>query len=180
MSDPFIGEIRLFAGTYAPVDWLPCDGRLLAVSEYQMLFALLGTLYGGDGKQHFALPDLRDRLPVGQGEGPGLTPRTIGQTFGQAEVTLTSAQMPAHQHTIQASNDIASTGTPGPGVTLACLDPNAGITLYDTGVVTPNMQKNFSPQACTHAGESWPHNNQMPTLALNYIIAINGIFPAQN
>jgi len=178
MSEAYLGEIRLFAGDYAPAYWLPCDGRLINIADYQALYALLGTLYGGDGVHNFGIPDLRDRLPVGQGSGPGLTPRTIGQTFGESEVTLTSAEMPAHSHPINASSDVASTGTPGPGVTLA--STTTANTFYDLGVVSTSTQKNFSPQAFSAVGSSLPHNNQMPSLALNYIIATQGIFPQQS
>lgn len=176
MADPFVGEIRLFAGTYAPQGWLACDGSQIQISENEILFTLLGTTYGGDGVRTFALPDLRNRLPVGQGTGPALSPRTMGQTFGAASVPLTQAQLPAHSHTIQGSADNATTGIPGPTTVLATL---ASGTLYDSGVPNPTLERNLSPQSIPVVGGSVPHSNLMPTTALNYIIATVGIYPQQ-
>lgn len=116
MSDPFVGEIRMFAGDYAPEGWALCNGQLLSVSQYQTLFALLGTTYGGDGSSTFALPDMRGRLPVHFGQGTGLTPRTLGASGGSETVALSTAQMPSHGHTMQASADPASTTDPSGNV----------------------------------------------------------------
>jgi len=177
MADPFIGEIRLFAGTYAPQGWLVCDGSNVSIIDYEVLYTLLGTTYGGNGVTTFALPDLRNRLPVGQGTGPALTPRVIGQNFGVENVLLTQAQLPAHSHTIQGSADNASTGTPGTALVLATLTSG---TMYDSGVPNPTLQRKLSPQAIPVAGSNVPHSNLMPTTVLNYIIATIGIYPTQN
>lgn len=176
MADPFVGEIRLFAGSYAPQGWLACDGSQVLISENEILFTLLGTTYGGDGVRTFALPDLRNRLPVGQGSGPGLTSRVMGQTFGVANVSLTQAQLPAHSHTIQGSADVASTGTPGAASVLATL---ASGTLYDSGVPNPTLERKLSPQSIPVVGGQAAHSNLMPTTALNYIIATIGVYPQQ-
>ena len=113
MSNPYIGEIRLFAGNFAPVGFAFCNGQLLAISENSALFALIGTIYGGDGQTTFALPDLRGRLPMHQGTGPGLTTRVIGQQFGTETVTLTTAQIPAHSHPVLCSSAPSSAGPAG-------------------------------------------------------------------
>lgn len=177
MAQPFVGEIRLFAGNYAPVGWAFCAGQTVSISQYQQLFTLLGTLYGGDGIQTFNLPDLRGRLPVGQGDGPGLTDRTIGQAFGSPNVTLLPSQMPAHAHTIQATNTTASTITPGPDLLPGTIpSPNV---FYDAGTANPPGKNAFAPAAIGQTGGAQPHSNQMPTAALNYIIAMEGIFPSQ-
>ncbi len=112
MSDPFYGEIRMFAGTFAPRSWAFCNGQLLLVSQNEALFSLLGTIYGGDGRTNFGLPDLRGRLPIHKGQGPGLTSRRIGSAAGVETVTLTTNQMPGHNHTPQGSNDLASSDNP--------------------------------------------------------------------
>lgn len=176
MADPFVGEIRLFAGSYAPQGWLVCDGSQVLISENEILFTLFGTTYGGDGVRTFALPDLRNRLPVGQGSGLGLTPRVMGQTFGAASVALTQAQLPAHNHTVLGSADIATIGIPGAGTVLATL---ATGTLYDSGVQNPALERKLSPQSIPVVGGSVAHSNLMPTTALNYIIATVGIYPQQ-
>jgi len=176
MADPFIGEIRLFAGTYAPQGWLACDGSPQSISEYELLYTLIGTMYGGDGVSTFALPDLRNRLPVGQGTGPSLTPRVMGQTFGVSEVALTQAQMPAHTHTIQASASNATTGIPGPASVLAKLESG---TFYDSGAQNPTLERKLSPVSIPSVGGNVPHSNLMPTTSVNYIIATVGVFPQQ-
>src|SRR6266436_6571813 len=116
MSSPFLAEIRIFACNFAPTGWATCDGQLLPISQNTALFSLLGTFYGGDGRSNFALPNFQDRVPLHQGQGPGLSPREVGESGGQASVTLTSAQMPAHTHTL---NSAASPGTGSPAVDVA-------------------------------------------------------------
>ncbi|MHA6881829.1 phage tail protein [Ralstonia pseudosolanacearum] len=176
--EPFIGEIRLFAGNYAPQGWLLCQGQLIDISRNEVLYALLGTTYGGDGRTTFALPNLLGALPVGQGQGTGLTDRTIGQSLGVEAVTLTQAEMPAHSHALFATSDTATTITPGPGAMLATVPNPQGF--YDAGTANPPTKAAFSSQAVGVAGANLPHSNHMPTASINYIIAITGIYPSQN
>ena len=176
--EPFIGEIRLFAGTYAPQGWLLCQGQVISISDNETLFTLLGTTYGGDGQSTFGLPNLQGTLPIGQGQGLGLTNRIIGQQLGSEDVTLTQAQIPAHSHTVCATTGTATTVTPGPGVMLATV-PNAQ-GFYDGGTANPPTKAAFSGKAVAVAGNSQPHSNRMPTASINYIIATAGIFPSQS
>lgn len=170
MADPYIGEIRMFAGNFAPVGWMFCEGQLIPISENDALFALIGTTYGGDGQETFALPDLRGRLPVHQGTGPGLSTRVIGELSGVETVTLTTNQIPAHTHGLQASTSEAETSQPN-GNILAASDDN----LF-TGL-TPNTALNNA--ALNSVGGSQPHNNLMPSLCVSFIISLYGIFPSQ-
>ena len=176
MSNPYLGEIRLLGFNFAPVGWLPCDGRLVAISEYDALFTLLGTTYGGDGITTFALPDLRSRIPVHQGQGPGLSNYVIGQMSGTESVTLTQNQIPAHTHQAYATTAAATTGTPGNTVVPGTV---SGQTMYVTDT-TGGVAFTQAPQAMTTAGGSQPHENCMPTLTVNYCIAVSGIFPSRN
>ena len=176
--EPFIGEIRLFAGTYAPQGWLLCQGQLIGISDNETLYTLLGTTYGGDGQSTFGLPNLQGSLPIGQGQGPDLTNRIIGQQLGSETVTLTQAQIPAHSHAVYATSETATTVTPGPGVMLATVPNPQGF--YDGGTANPPTKAAFSNSAVGVAGGSQPHSNHMPTASINYIIATVGIFPSQN
>lgn len=170
MANPYVGEIRIFAGNFAPQGWALCQGQLLPVADTEALFNLIGTTYGGDGANTFALPDLRGRLPIHQGTGPGLSTRSIGQTGGAEQVTLTEAQLPAHSHTVLASTT-AGKAAPGPAAMLSA----GAIQIYGTG--TPNTP--MSPQAVsTSPGGAQPHPNMPPFLGLNYIISLFGIFPS--
>jgi microcystin-dependent protein len=167
MSQPYVGEIRLFAGSFAPVGWAFCDGQLLAISQNEVLFNLIGTTYGGDGQNTFALPDLRGRVPVHQGNG-----YVVGQSGGVETVTLTAAQMPPHQHAMHASSNGASTAH-GPSEVLGS---SATMRFYGSG--TPNMA--MDPNALTAVGGTQPHENMPPFVAINYIVSMFGIFPSQN
>lgn len=178
MSQPFVGEIRMFSfGTRgAPNGWQVCDGSLLSIAEYEVLFVLIGTTYGGDGQTTFAVPDLRGRLPIHQGTGPGLNNYVIGQMSGTETVTVLPTQMPAHTHGFIATTAAASTGTPGNTVIPGAV---SGQTLYATSTVgaTPF---NASAQTVSAAGGSQPHENCMPTLTVQFCIAWAGIFPSQS
>ena len=175
MSEPFLGEVRLFAGNFAPVGWNLCDGTLLPIAENDALYNLLGTTYGGDGVTTFAVPDLRGRVPMGQGNGPGLSPRTIGESFGVETVTLTSQQIPTHNHSFIASTAAATSPNPG-----AALFANVGQdTLYVAAPSSP-QPKALSQQTVMNAGGSQPHNNIMSSVGMNYIIATEGIYPSQS
>jgi microcystin-dependent protein len=173
MSDPYIGEIRMFGGNYAPVGWAFCDGRLLAISQNDALFNLIGTTYGGDGQSTFALPDLRGRLPIHQGQGPGITQNyVIGQLAGIETVTLTTAQIPLHNHTFAAS---AATATnPSPSGNVVATSPT--IEMYVLDVAGPQLVAT----AVQGTGNNVPHDNMMPYLTISYIISLQGIYPSQS
>ncbi|MBI2945796.1 MAG: tail fiber protein [Candidatus Wallbacteria bacterium] len=169
MSEAFVGEIRMFAGTYAPVNWLLCDGSAQSIQAYQVLYSLIGTTYGGDGTTTFNLPDLRGRLPMGQGQGTKLTPRVLGQSTGSETVAVPMAGLPSHTHALQASSASATTSSPQ-GQILA-----QATGLYDT--VTTKLV----PLADTvsQAGQGLPHDNVMPFLCVNFIICCNGLYPSR-
>jgi len=169
MSEPFIGEIKLFAGTFAPRGWAFCAGQILSIAQNTALFSLLGTTYGGNGQTTFALPDLRGRVPVH--DGPTTT---LGEVAGLEQVTLLQNQLPAHSHALMASALPANSGVPtGRGV--ADTSGN-GALIYAAGGAAAAM----SPAAIEPVGQSLPHENRMPYLAMNYIIAVEGIFPSRN
>ncbi len=174
MSEPYLGEIRLFAGNYVPVNWLACNGQLLDTGTYGTLFALLGVEYGGDGVNNFALPDLRGRIPVGQGMGKGLSNRVLGQSFGTEGVTLQSPQLPLHTHTLQVSAEAATQPVPTGGLLASS---KAGLYLPAT---PPPGTLALAPSAITGDGGSEPHQNQMPFTALNFILSAAGSFPSRN
>jgi microcystin-dependent protein len=174
MSTPFVGEIRLFPYTFAPVGWQLCDGSLLSISGYEVLYTLLGTTYGGDGVSTFAVPDLRGRVPVHQGTGTGLTARVIGQREGTESVTVTPAQLPAHTHAFVAAIDIASLNAPAATAELGGLGTD---TMY-SGTFTGNPIP-LAGASISQVGGNLPHDNTMPTLAASFCIAVAGIFPSQ-
>lgn len=174
--DSYVGDIRLFAGTYAPRGWVLCNGALLSISDYQTLFTLIGTTYGGDGQTTFAVPDLRGRVPVGQGVGPGLAPRVIGQVYGSESVTLLAAQMPQHSHVPSATTAAATSPQPG-----GMLFAQTGVdNLYGPVPATDPKPETMAPNAVSTAGGSQAHDNIMPSMAINYIIAVVGVFPSRN
>jgi microcystin-dependent protein len=171
MSNPYVGEIRLFAGNFAPDGWAFCDGQLLAIATNEVLFDLIGTTYGGDGQTTYAVPDLRGRVPVHQGNNTQSNYVT-GQSGGVESVTLTTNQMPAHTHAMYASTSPASAAH-GPSEVLGS---STAMSLYGTGA--PNMA--MDPNALTPVGGNQPHENMPPFVALSYIISMFGIFPSQN
>jgi microcystin-dependent protein len=171
MSNPYVGEIRMFAGNFAPYGWMFCDGQLLSIAENEVLFQLIGTTYGGDGVSTYALPDLRSRVPLHQGQGNGLSNRVIGESIGTETVTLAANQMPAHSHTMQASTHTA-VATRGPTDQLGA---SPSTQIYGAGVPAVAMAKNA---IATHHG-GLPHDNMGPSLAINFIISLYGIFPSQ-
>ena len=180
MADPFIGEIRIFAGTYAPRNWALCDGQLIDISQNETLFSLLGTFYGGDGRTNFALPDMRGRLPVHQGNGTGLTTRPIGQRGGVERVQITLDQIPGHTHQLEASNDPGTKENPAGQVTaLGSSDPLT--RFYSTRQGTPDAPLVSMPEAAVQSsGGDQVHTNLMPSLCVNFIIALQGIYPPRN
>jgi microcystin-dependent protein len=175
MSTPFLGEVRLFPYTFAPVDWQLCDGSLLSIATYEALYTLLGTTYGGDGVTTFAVPDLRGRVPVHQGAGNGLTPRVMGQLGGTEGVTVSTAQLPAHTHAFVASSSIASLDAPAGTAEFGGLDAD---TMYSGTIVGDAVST--ANATVSQVGGNQPHDNTMPTLAANFCIALFGIFPSQN
>jgi len=171
MSEPFVGEVRMFAGNFAPRGWAFCDGQLLAVSQNDALFSLLGTIYGGDGRTTFGLPDLRGRIPIHAGHGPGLSERRLGSKSGAEKVTLTVNQLPSHTHTMQASTQPATDSLPGSKV-LA----QADVRPYTVDAPFQGL----STSAVTNIGGSRSHTNLMPFLCIHFIIALVGIYPSRH
>lgn len=170
MSEPYIGEIRIFPYSFAPRGWAFCQGQILSIAQNTALFSLLGITYGGNGQTTFALPDLRGRVPMGSGQGPGLTNRTRGEMAGVESVTLLQNQMPAHSHAVACSSDDGNGGSP-PGNYPA----SSGNPIYSNAA-----NSTMNPGMIGAAGGSQPHNNMQPYLVLNYCIALEGIFPSRN
>ena len=173
MANPFVGEIRMFAGNFPPVGWAFCDGSLLSISENEVLFVLIGTTYGGDGQVTFALPDLRGRVPVHQGQGPGLSNRVIGQLSGTENVTLIAGQLPAHTHVLNATATAAASSNGVAGSLTGAVA--AGTQIYGSAPGGAPM----AASALTSTGGNQPHNNMAPFLSVNFIISLFGIFPSQ-
>ena len=163
MATPYIGEIRMFAGTFAPVNWAFCDGSLQSIAENDTLFSLIGTTYGGDGVNTFALPNLISRIPFGTAAG-----YVLGQQAGAGQVTLLSSQLPSHTHAVSASNNAATSTSPTGNVWASSSESQ-----YTTGA--PNAA--MDPSSVTVAGQGLPHDNMPPYLGLNFIIALFGIYP---
>jgi microcystin-dependent protein len=175
MSTPYLGEIRLFGFPRIPTGWHSCDGSLLAIAEYDALFTLLGTTYGGDGVTSFGLPDLRGQVPLHQGQGQGLSARPLGQAGGSESVTLNVQQMPQHNHSWVATQGPATTQTPGSTVILGALDPDTQYVTDITGYVAyPLAASSIQP-----SGGGQPHDNMMPTLTVSICIALYGVYPSQ-
>lgn len=166
MSEPFLGEITIFGGNFAPVGWMFCAGQILPISQYDALFSLLGTTYGGDGQTTFALPNLQSRVPLHMGNG-----FTIGQTGGAESVTLNPNQLPIHTHTANA-NSTGGLDSPGGNVWATA----SGTIPYAAD--PPNATMN--PANIKQSGGNLPHDNMIPTLTLNYIIAVEGVYPSQS
>ena len=173
MSDPFIGEIRMFGGSFAPAGWAFCDGQLQPISENDALFTLIGTTYGGDGQETFALPNLQSRVPMHQGQGPGLSQNyVIGERAGVESVTLTTQQIPSHNHALVASTDPANQIAGTNGVLAAAVSQSY---LFGADPTTQLNAAMVQPQ-----GGSQPHENMQPYLTISFIISLFGIFPRPN
>lgn len=189
MSDCYVGEIRMFGGNYAPEGWHLCDGSLLSLQDYQVLFSLIGTTYGGDGVNTFALPDLRGRVPVGQGQGPGagMTNRIVGEVGGSETVTLITDAIPAHTHTFNTLAAAATTGTLIPDS--APTGTNALTYAQGAGGARSYLNNNASsPVAAVLDNDSvtasgayatQSHQNMMPSFVTNFIMAVNGLYPSR-
>jgi len=172
MSEPFVGEIRMFAGNFAPRGWAFCDGQLLAVSQNDALFSLFGTIYGGDGRTTFALPDLRGRIPLHAGTGPGLSPRRLGSKGGAENVTLTTNQLASHSHDFNANKEVGTSP-----------DPQAHVMAKGVGVrqyILQDQNSSMASDMIANTGGSRSHTNLMPTLCVNFIVALFGIYPSRH
>jgi microcystin-dependent protein len=173
MSSPYVGEIRMFGATFAPAGWAFCDGQLMPISQNETLFNLIGTTYGGDGQETFAMPDLQGRVPLHQGQGPGISQNyQLGEKGGVESVTLNIQQTPLHNHAFIASTTVGNSVLPTGNVP----GQSAQTTFYSLGTAITNM---FAT-AITNVGGSQPHENMQPYLALSFIISLFGIFPSQN
>ena len=177
MSDAFIGEIRIFAGTFAPVDWAFCSGQLLSIGSYPALYSLIGDAYGGDGRTTFGLPDLRSRIPLGSsnmGTVPGLSPVNRGMKVGYEEVVLTESELPPHTHDLMGTNDPGTKASP------------SGAVLANTGGFdneyndSPSSLVAMNGNAIHSTGNGLPHTNIQPSIGVNFIICLNGVYPSRN
>jgi microcystin-dependent protein len=178
MADPFISEIKLFAGIYAPAHWAFCNGQIMPISQNEALASLLGATFGGDGRTTFGLPDMRGRVPMHFGQGPGLSQRVMGQMFGTETVTLTEDQMPSHIHLLEATKNPGTTSIPQNAVVAK---PSDGQPFYadgDSGGVDKVKELEGTPLQTAGSGNS--HTNMMPYLAVTYIIALQGTYPSRN
>ncbi len=173
MAEPFVGEIRMFAGLFAPRGWALCDGQLLAVSQNDALFSLLGTIYGGDGRTTFGLPDLRGRVPVHAGSGPGLTTRRLGQKGGTESQSLTTNQIPGHTHQVRVSAKPGDSGNPESRYWAASSGSPLAYSKDDPDI-------NLTPDALTSVGGNQNHHNMMPNLCITFIIALFGTYPSRS
>lgn len=178
---PYVGEIRPFAGSFAPVGWMTCNGQVLSISQYEVLFTLLGTTYGGDGVQTFALPNLAGRAVLGQGTGSSGTSYQMGQQGGAETITVVATQLPAHNHTFIVSAEAGTSNNPSNNYLAESMDtasPARTILSYMPDTENEVIQP-FMPDALTNTGGSQPHENMQPYLAVSYIIAMEGIYPSQ-
>ena len=172
MSEPFIAEVRIFAGNFAPRTWAFCDGQSLQIAQNTALFSLIGTTYGGDGRTTMELPNLKGRAPMHPGQGPGLTSRRLGERSGVEDVTITEAQMPSHNHTLRATVSRGSASQPQGNA----FNRSTGDTAYRT----PTNLTGMSTAMAANQGGSQPHNNMQPFLTLNFIIALQGLYPSRS
>ena len=174
MGQPYIGEIRMFGGSFAPAGWMFCSGQTLPISENDALFTLIGTTYGGDGQETFNLPNLQGRLPMHAGKGPAVSQTyVLGETGGTEAVTLTVQQIPSHTHPMLASQDPGNQISPA-GNVKAALSP---VSIYKANVAPPNIPMNAS--SVSPVGGSQPHENTQPYLCISFIISLFGVFPTQ-
>jgi microcystin-dependent protein len=169
MAQPYVGEIRMFAGNFAPAGWAFCNGQLMAIAENDTLFNLIGTTYGGDGQETFALPDLQGRVPLHWGTGSGLSTYVIGESLGVEQVTLTINQIPAHNHLVNATSSAGTQSSPADNLLAA----STAVALYNSNA--PNQS--LYPGSLQTAGGSQPHDNMQPFLCLSFIISLFGIYP---
>lgn len=181
MSEAYVGEIRIFAGNFAPVDWQACDGQLMPVAQNQVLFSLLSTTYGGDGVNTFGLPNLKGRVPVGYGQGTGLTNHPLSQAYGAATVSLTTTNFPAHTHTVAADAAVAATTCNATGHLWGQSLPNgsSGVFGYVDGATNPVLATMASAGVSANAGAGLAHENMQPYTVVTMIIATAGMYPTR-
>lgn len=172
MSDPFVAEIRMFAGNFAPRNWSFCNGQLLPIAQNTALFSLLGINYGGNGQTTFGLPDLQGRTPMGRGQGPGLTDRVIGEQGGTANVSLIVSEIPSHSHTMPASTSGGADASPN--------NETFGVMGRGRAQIYSNVAPNVPMAPTAIGGGGQPHSNRQPYLAVTFIIALFGVFPPRN
>jgi microcystin-dependent protein len=177
MAQPFLGQILMFCGNFAPAGTAFCNGQLMAISQNEALFSLLGTTYGGDGRTTYALPNLQGSVPVHAGQGPGLSPYQLGETGGTQNVTVNANQMPAHSHVFNASTVNATSPSPTGRVPAKPTATNAAA--YAVSQTAPALAPQVMNQSAL-AGGSQPHNNMMPTLFISFVIVLQGVFPSRN
>lgn len=170
MANPFIGEIRIFAGSYPPMGWFFCQGQELQVNQFAALYSIIGNTYGGNPPNTFKLPDLRGNAPLGWGQGPGLTPHALGQKGGAATVALTASQMPCHMHTVQCVSNPATVSNPSNGIWAK----SVGTNLYSPDESDAAMSNKALSSACGSVGGTVAHNNMQPYLGINFIISYDG------
>lgn len=173
MTDPYLAEIRMFGGNFAPRGWALCNGQLMSISQNTALFALLGTTYGGDGRVTFGLPNLMGTAPMQQGQGPGLSSRWLGETGGEPSVTVLTSEMPAHTHRVNAVDASGDATTPNNALWASAMLGRIGSNMYSNAA--PDQLMN--PMTTGITGGSQPHNNMPPYLCVSFIIALQGIFP---
>ena len=192
--DPMLAQIMMFGGNFAPRGWAFCDGQLLPISQYTALFSIIGTTYGGDGRTTFALPDLRGRAPIHAGPGLGLTPRRIGDKFGTEDNYLNVLQLPSHNHSasnvnldLKVSSAAASIAVPTNGASLAAGNETSGsrgattpVQMYNDATPDITLSGTSTPITIGNTGGNQPVNNIQPSLVINYIIALQGIFPSRS
>ena len=175
--EPFVGEIRLFAFPRVPSGWLACAGQLVSISDYDVLYSLIGTTYGGNGSSNFQLPDLRGRVPISAGAGPGLPNYTLGEPGGQETHVLLMSEIPNHSHSLISTSNAATVAAPGTRVHLATANPTTKHVYAPAANAGP--YEVMAPQSVQQAGNNLPHNNIMPTLVMNFCIAFAGVYPSQ-
>ncbi|WPU97009.1 tail fiber protein [Mucilaginibacter sabulilitoris] len=177
--ETYLGTVLMFAGNFAPRGWALCNGQLLSIAQNSALFSLLGTTYGGDGITTFALPNLQGRAPIHWGQSPGLTNRVIGEASGSENVTLINTQMPQHTHTVSASAATGTQASPEGNVLALSSDPDVGGAPLNF-IAPASINTTMAPAMISTAGNSQPHNNMQPYLAITFIIALEGIYPSRN
>ena len=180
MGQPFISQISMFAGNFAPRNWALCNGQFLSISQNQALFSLLGTTYGGNGQTTFALPNLQSQLPVHWGQRPGLSNYQLGQTSGTTAVTLTQSTIPSHTHTLQATTATASSPSIANNLLPAAPTGVSGGALYASSGPVSLHNQTLAANTCGVTGQSQSHSNLMPSLCISFIICMFGVFPSRN
>lgn len=181
MASPYLSQITMFGGNFAPKNYAFCNGQLLSIQQNAALFSLIGTTYGGNGTTTFGLPNLQSSLPPSFGQGPGLSNYVLGQVGGSPNVTLTQSTVPSHTHNFMCATNPAQTTNPGVAGNVPGAPPASGANLYATPPGTPPLQPQvMGAGACSTVGSNQPHSNLMPSLCISFCIALAGVFPSRN